>query len=89
MKNVIPMESRGRARQARPEEYHFADMSELCAFLQHEIQLSKFKYNAIASKAGCCSSTVSNMAHGLTQYPRASTVFNILRVLGFEMVVRK
>lgn len=70
------------------EEFTFNDISELCAFLQHEIQSSKKKYVRIAEAAGCCAQTVSNMAHGETHYPRAGTVFAMLRVLGYEVVVR-
>ena len=70
-------------------EYSFKDITELCAFLQHEIQSSKRKYKDIAERAGCCSQTVSNMASGTTHYPRAATVFEILRVLGFEVVIRQ
>lgn len=95
------MQTAATARQIEPahfkrpwvtetgDEYTFKDISELCAFLQHEIQSSKRKYKAIAEKAGCCAQTVSNMAHGQTHYPRAATVFDILRVLGFEVVVRQ
>lgn len=69
-------------------EYTFNDISELCSFIQHEILGSRRKYSELADKAGVCASTVSNMAHGETHYPRAGTVFSILRVLGFEVVVR-
>lgn len=70
-------------------EYTFQDIRELCAFLQSEIQRSKRTYKYIAEKAGCCAQTVSNMASGSTNYPRAATVFEILRVLGFQIVVRQ
>ena len=70
-------------------EFTFKDISELCAFLQHEILVSKLKYKDIAEKAGVCASTVSHMAHGDTHFPRAGTVFAILGVLGFEVVVRR
>jgi len=78
----------GQRWQSDQSEYSFKDIQELCAFLQHEIQRSKRKYKAIAEKAGCCPQTVSNMASGTTHYPRAATVFEILRVLGFQVVVR-
>jgi hypothetical protein len=87
MRNVAQISQKRRG--ASPGEYTFRDMHELCAFLAHEIAESRYKYNAIASRAGCCASTVSNMAHGQTQFPRASTVFSILQVLGFEVVIRK
>lgn len=69
-------------------EYTFADTNELCAFLQHEIMVSKKKYKDIAAKAGCCPQTVSNMASGSTHFPRFGTVMSILSVMGFELVVR-
>lgn len=74
--------------ETHEEEYTFADINELCAFLQHEIQSSKRKYKDIAEKAGCCPQTVSNMASGTTHFPRAATVFEIMRALGFTIVVR-
>lgn len=78
-----------RRWSADEHEYSFKDITELCAFIQHEIQSSKKKYKDIAEKAGCCAQTVSNMASGTTHYPRAATVFEILRALGFEVVVRQ
>ena len=70
------------------QEYTFDDIGQLCAFLQHEIQSSKRKYVRLAEAAGCCPATVSNMASGITQYPRAGTVFAILKTLGYEVVIR-
>lgn len=75
--------------ESQDGDYTFADIRELCAFLQSEIQRSKRTYKYIAEKAGCCAQTVSNMASGSTNYPRAATVFEILRVLGFQVVVRQ
>jgi len=71
------------------QEYTFTDMNEVCAFVQHEIVMSKMKFRLIAEKAGCCPSTVGKMAAGETHQPRASTVWNILRVLGFEIAARR
>ena len=71
------------------QEYRFADIGELCAFVQHEIVMSKMKFKNIAQKAGCCPTTVGKMASGETHQPRASTVLGILRVLGFELVARQ
>lgn len=70
-------------------EYTFADMNELCGFLAREIIASKMTFTKIAEKAGVCISTVSNLAHGETHFPRAGTVFQILRVFGYEVVVRR
>lgn len=71
------------------EEMSFADVEELCAFVAHEIVTAKIKYIRLAEKAGCCPSTVSKLAAGETHLPRASTVLNILRALGFELVARR
>jgi len=77
-----------RAREVG-QEYSFADIGELCAFVQHEIIASKMKFIRIAEKAGCCPATVGKMAAGETHEPRASTALKILGVLGFELVARQ
>lgn len=69
-------------------EFTFKDTLELCQFTAYEIQRSPKKYSKIAESAGCCYSTVANLANGYTTYPRAQTLFAILQVLGFEVVVR-
>lgn len=69
-------------------EYTFKDISELLAFIQHEVHASGRKYNDIALHAKCCASTVSKLAAGETRFPRAQTVLEILRTLGFQIVVR-
>ena len=71
------------------EEFTFKDIYELCGFLQHEIQMSRRRYSEIAGKAGVCAQTVSKMASGESKAQRDSTVFEILRGLGFEVVVRQ
>ena len=84
---TLPQAKRGYDTELG-KEYTFKDIAELCAFLQHEIHASKRKYTKLAEAAGCCPSTVSNMVHGITHYPRAGTVFQLLKVLGYEVVVR-
>lgn len=69
-------------------EYNFRNVDELCAFVAGEIRASKKKYVRIAEKAEVCPSTVSNLAHGITHYPRAATLLQILRALGYEVFVR-
>jgi hypothetical protein len=69
-------------------EFTFKDIHELCAFVAREIAFSKVKHSRIAAKADLCHGTVSRMANGITQHPRAETVFAMLRVLGYEVVVR-
>lgn len=80
---------RPEAQSGIGEEYSFADIYELCAFMQGEIVRSKLKYSVIAAKAGCCPQTVSRMASGETHQPRASTAMMILGVLGFQWVARR
>lgn len=70
------------------QEFTFADIYELCSFVQGEIVASKMKYARIADKAGCCAQTISHLASGETHEPRASTVLKILAALGFELVAR-
>lgn len=76
---------------AEPDQWsdrHFNDIAALCQFLSAEIRNSKMKFSKIAEMANCSPSTVSKMAHGETHYPRAGTVLQILRALGFEVIVR-
>lgn len=46
------------------------------------------KYSKLADKAGICPQTVSNIVHGVTRSPRAATVLQLLKALGFEVFVR-
>jgi len=69
-------------------EMTFENIHDLCAFVAREINFTKKKYSRFASEAGMAHGTVSNMAKGVTQHPRAETVFQMLKVLGYEVVVR-
>ncbi|WP_318872043.1 helix-turn-helix transcriptional regulator [Sinorhizobium meliloti] len=69
-------------------EYNFRDIYELTAFVAGEILASKLKYSKLADKAGICPQTVSNIVHGVTRSPRAATVLQLLKALGFEVFVR-
>jgi predicted XRE-type DNA-binding protein len=69
-------------------ELTFENIHDLCAFVAREISMTKLKYSKFAEKAEMSYSTVSRMANGYTQHPRAETVFSMLRVLGYEVVVR-
>jgi len=95
MVNVVSMSSAARkaakpmAVQIQSENISFENIYELTKFVAGEIRLSKMKYNKIAEKASCCSATVSNIAHGVTRDPRASTVIKILQVLGYRVAVRR
>lgn len=92
--NVVEFDStrRSHSRPVRePEGWRdrqFNDVGELCRFLADEIQLSKMKYSKIAALANVHPTTISNIAHHLVTSPRASTVLQILRALGFEVIVR-
>lgn len=81
-----------RPRQSstgRSDEFHFANMEEVLAFVAGEIVSSRRKYVHIARAAHVCPATVSALAHHATKAPRAATVFSILAALGFEVVVRR
>jgi hypothetical protein len=69
-------------------EMTFENIHDLCAFVAREINFSKKKYGRFASEIGMAHGTVSNMAKGITQHPRAETVFQMLKALGYEVVVR-
>jgi len=89
---VVSFESakRFKAAQVRAgiQEYNFRDASELCDFVASEIRTAKIKYSKLADKCGVCPATISNIATGTTKSPRASTVLQILKALGFEVFVR-
>lgn len=85
---AIPITRRSWQPSQQHGEYTFKDIHELMAFCAHEIHASGRKYNDIAIGAKCCTSTVSKLAHGETRFPRASTILEVLRTLGFQIVVR-
>jgi hypothetical protein len=102
MQNVVQMTEelatipRGLKRKNRPianvvegrTELTFDNIHDLCAFVAREIAFTKKKYSTFAKDIGMCHGTVSNMARGVTQHPRAETVFAMLKALGYEVVVR-
>lgn len=69
-------------------EFTFNNVEELYAFLAREIAMKKMRYSKFAEKAELCAATVSRMAHGDTHFPRFGTVFAMLKVLGYELVVK-
>lgn len=69
-------------------ELTFENIHDLCLFVAREINMSKKKYGRFATEIGMCHGTVSRMAQGITQHPRAETVFAMLSALGYEVVVR-
>lgn len=69
-------------------DHHFNDIGELCRFLGSEIMLSKMKFSEIARLSNVHATTISHLARNETGQPRASTVLQVLRALGFEVIVR-
>lgn len=69
-------------------ELTFENIHDLCAFVAREIAFSRKKYGRFAQEIGMSHGTVKNMATGVTQHPRAETVFQMLKALGYEVVVR-
>lgn len=53
------------------------------ALCQRAIRTTSMKYIEIASAAGVCPMTVSNIAYGDTKFPRMATVIRILMALGW------
>jgi hypothetical protein len=91
---MVQVVSLSSARKKTPVRYESADISfnnvyELTKFVAGEIRGSKMKFSKIADKAGCCASTVSNIAHGVTHDPRTGTIIRILGVLGYRVVARR
>jgi len=79
---------RVRIEDSGPQDWHFDDIEQLCDFCAKEIIASKKKYSKLAESAGVCPSTIRNLAVSSTRFPRAATVLQVLRALGFEVVVR-
>lgn len=79
---------RYKIEETGPQDWHFNDIEDLCAFCAKEIVASKMKYTKLAEAAGVCPSTIRNLAIAETRFPRAATVLQVLRALGFEVVVR-
>lgn len=78
--------ARAAQRAGRQGQYTLDGLYEICAFLTAEIQASKRRYSDIARRAGCCPSTVSNLASGQTKNPSSSTLVGILQALGFRLI---
>jgi DNA-binding Xre family transcriptional regulator len=76
-------------RKPKFEEHSFDNLEEMCSFLQRQIIESHSKMKTLAEKANVCPMTVSNLAHGKTRFPRFGTVLELLRALGYEVVVRR
>lgn len=93
MQNVIEMPTAKTRQRAfvipdRSGEFKFHNIEDLCRFVGGEIRASKMKYVDLAAKSHVCPQTVSRLASGDTHFPRAGTILQILRALGFELIVR-
>jgi DNA-binding phage protein len=89
--NVTPFPkkvSKAAPRVIKRNETEFHTVEEACKFVSLEIRQSKKKLSVIAREANVCTSTVSRMAYGETHFPRLGTILSILKVLGYEVVVR-
>ena len=78
-----------RRWRTKEGEYAFGSVEELIKFTASQVLDCTMTYKKIAEAAGCSTSTVSNLAKGETRFPRAATVFEILRVIGFSVVIRR
>lgn len=89
---VVSLESVRRLASKREKagirEFSFKNTYELVDFVAQEIRSANIKFSRLADKAGCCPRTVAKIAYRDTKEPRASTVLNILKALGFEIFVR-
>lgn len=79
---------RYRVEDTGPQDWAFDSVDQLCEFCAKELLASKKKYSKLAEDAGVCSSTIRNLAVSNTRFPRAATVLQVLRALGFEVIVR-
>jgi len=68
---------------------HLVDSPVAIRLLQVELLSAKQTYTAIAAKAQVSSSTVSNIASGVTRWPRLETIIRILSALGWEVVAKR
>ena len=82
-------ERRGKVQSDQPGEYHFSDQFDAVKLLQGEVRHARVPRKQLAEGGGMASSTVSNMASGKTRWPRWSTMFGLVGVMGLEVVVRR
>lgn len=79
---------RGRLASDKPFELHFGDQYDYVTATSKLLRQSHLKYSTVAKAGSISPSTASNMAHGVTRYPRFSTMTAILGALGYETVFR-
>lgn len=46
-------------------------------------------YKSIAEATGVCNGTIARLASGTTRWPKPSTLFPLLDVLGYELIMQK
>jgi DNA-binding phage protein len=83
---VLPFKQPGRVAG---QQYDFETAAELVAFVGDEIIASGKHFSIIARNADVCQSTVAKLAKHQTRFPRVGTCLQILKALGFEVVVRR
>jgi transcriptional regulator with XRE-family HTH domain len=49
----------------------------------------KFGYEDLAHRTGVSKTTIANLASGKTRWPRPTTLFPLLVVLGMEITIRR
>jgi len=78
--NVVPIQRAARKRSFTEAEAFIDDIRE------HLLRYGK-GYSYIAERCGISTSTVHNLASGKTKWPRPTTLFPLIRVLGLELQV--
>lgn len=73
--------------QLRRRPKSFTTNEALIDALRSEIFKSKMTYKDIAHKVGCNSTTIHNLASGKTRWPRPTTLFPLLQVLGKRIYI--
>lgn len=82
MSQIVPLERR------RPL-VTLIDSPSTIKLIQNELLTSKSTYKDIAAKAVLASSTVSNIASGMTRYPRIETCIRLLSALGWQIIAQR
>ena len=83
MADVVPL-----PRRPRPL-VHLVDSPVAIKLLQDELLAYKHTYKDVAARAQVASSTVSNIASGVTRWPRLETIIRILSALGWQIMAQR
>ena len=82
-------ERRGKIASDTPGEYHFDDQFDAVKLIQANVRQARMPYKKLAEGGNMSGSTVGNMASGKTRFPRWSTMFGLVGVMGLEVLVRR